>query len=212
MSEQQVTTELIDPTPLGEAQKWELLQRKAKAWSQSTMVPKEYQANLPNCLVALDMAARTNSGVLQVMQNLVVIHGKPTWSAQYLIATWGACGRYSPIRYRFTGEKGKDSWGCIAWAVEHGSGEILEGTEVTIGIAKAEGWYDKAGSKWKTMPEQMLRYRAAAWLVRAYDPGLSMGMQTTDEVEDVVDSHVVQAKRVGNLLKTQEPIVKEVAV
>ena len=56
----------------------------------------------------------------------------------------------------------------------HGAdGEVIEGAEVTIGMAKAEGWYskkDKYGketSKWQTMPELMLAYRAAAFFARA---------------------------------------------
>ena len=54
-------------------------------------------------------------------------------------------------------------------------------------IAKKEGWIDKNGSKWRTMPEQMLMYRSASWFVRAYAPEISMGLQTQEEMEDVHD-------------------------
>ena len=37
------------------------------------------------------------------------------------------------------------------------------------------------------MPEQMLRYRAAAWFIRTTAPELSMGLQTVDEVKDTID-------------------------
>jgi hypothetical protein len=52
-------------------------------------------------------------------------------------------------------------------------------------MAKAEGWLDKAGSKWKTMPELMLKYRAAAFFGRLYAPEVLMGMQTSEEVIDI---------------------------
>ena len=37
------------------------------------------------------------------------------------------------------------------------------------------------------MPELMLQYRAAAFLVRTYAPEISMGMQTEEELHDIID-------------------------
>lgn len=171
----------------GSLQSFELMQRAAKLLASAQLVPKEYQGNLPNCVIALNMANRIGADPLMVMQNLVVVHGKPTWSSQFLIATVNTCGRFTALRYEFFGEPGTDSWGCRAWAVEKDSGEKLVGTDVTIGIAKAEGWYGKNGSKWKTIPQQMLMYRAGAWWTRAYAPELSMGLQTAEEAADIID-------------------------
>jgi hypothetical protein len=165
-------------------QSFELIQRVGKVWASSSLVPKEYQGNLPNCIIALEMANRIGAGILQVMQNLYVVHGRPSWSAQFLIATFNTCGRFTALRYEFTGKEGTDNWGCRANAVEKSTGELLKGPLVTIDIAKREGWYAKNGSKWQTMPEQMLRYRAASWFVRAYAPELAMGLHTADEVQD----------------------------
>lgn len=169
-------------------QGFELAQRAAQCLARSTLVPKEYQENLPNCVVALNMAQRIGADPLMVMQNLVIVHGRPTWSAQFLIATFNSCGRFSAIRYEFFGKPNTDSWGCRATARELATGETLTGTDVTIGIAKAEGWHGKNGSKWKTMPQQMLQYRAAAWFVRTIAPEISMGLHTTEEMHDVYDA------------------------
>ena len=87
-----------------------------------------------------------------------------------------------------TGEKGTDSWGCIAYAIEKSTGELCEGMEITIAMAKAEGWY-ATNPKWKNIPELMLRYRAASWFIRTTDPGVMMGFQTTEEAEDVYGKH-----------------------
>ena len=173
------------PNPGREA--WELVQRKAKAYTTSPMVPKEYQGpqGIGSCIIAIEMAERLRMPILMVMQNMYVIHGRSSMSAQMLIASWNACGRFSAIRYKFAGEG--DEYGCTAWAIEKDTGEVLEGTTVTIALAKKEGWYSKTGSKWQTMPEQMLRYRSAAWLVRAYAPELSMGLYMADEVEDFAE-------------------------
>ncbi len=195
--------------PMTGSDKWELTQRKANAYASSSMVPKEYQGprgsqGFCNCIIALEMAERMNAPVLQIMQNMDIIHGRPSWRSQFLIATWNQCGRFSAIRYKFTGTPGTDSHGCIAWAIEKETGEVLEGTEITIALAKKEGWYTKSGSKWQSIPEQMLRYRAAAWLVRAYAPELSMGLGTVEEANDIIDADVkpVEVRR----LAKSEPI------
>lgn len=169
-----------------EAQAFELAQRQAKCYAASTLVPKDYQGNLGNCLIAMNMAERTGMDILQVMQNLYVVHGRPAWSSQALIATFNTCGRFTPITYRFTGTKGQDDWGCVAITTDKRTGEVLEGPEVTIGLAKAEGWHGKNGSKWKTMPELMLRYRAAAFLVRTTAPEVSLGI-TVEEASDIAE-------------------------
>ena len=54
-------------------------------------------------------------------------------------------------------------------------------------MAKKEGWYSKNGSKWQTMEDLMLRYRAATFFGRLYTPDLLMGMQTKEELDDVID-------------------------
>lgn len=183
----------------GDSSSFELAQRMAKALSQSTLIPKDYQNNLPNCLVAINMAARMRTEPLIVMQNLYVVHGRPTWKAEFLIATAKTSGLFSNFRYSFVGEEGKDSYGCFCTAVCNSTGEVLEGTKITIAMAKAEGWYSRSGSKWQTMPEQMLRYRAASFFVRAYAPELSLGLATREEIEDSIDGEVVS--RQGRLVK-----------
>lgn len=177
-----------------------LIQRIAQALSKSTMVPKEFQGNLPNCIVALNMAQRIGADPLMVMQNLYIVHGKPSWSSQFLIATFNSCGRFSSLRYRWSGTPGKDDYGCQAYAVELSSGEVLEGALVTVDIAKKEGWFSKTGSKWQTMPAQMLMYRAASWFVRAYAPELAMGLHTRDEVEDTAE--IVEQRPVASVSRT----------
>jgi len=163
---------------------FEAAQRMAKVLAASKIVPDGYHGNLADCVIALEMANRIGASPLAVMQNLYIVYGRPAWSSQFLISCINASGKFSPLRYAMTGEKTKDSWGCFAWAVDK-SGERLEGPEVTVAIAKAEGWFSKNGSKWKTMPGLMLRYRAATLFARLYAPELTMGIQCDDEVIDI---------------------------
>lgn len=169
----------------GGAESFNTAQRIARALSESTVVPEAYRGNLPNVLVAMEYANRLGASVLAVMQNLDVIHGRPSLRSTFLIGTVNASGRFTPIRFRFQGTEGTDSWGCRAVAKDRETGEECVGPLITIALAKAEGWVAKQGSKWKTIPELMLMYRAGSWWSRVYCPELSLGLHTTDETEDL---------------------------
>ena len=169
-------------------QGFELMQRQCKALASSTLVPQQFQGNMPNCLIALEMAQRIGASPLMVMQNLYIVHGRPGWSAKFLIASFNQCGRFSAIRFKFSGTEGKDDWGCRAYATEKETGEKIQGPMITIALAKKEGWYQKNGSKWQSIPELMLQYRAAAWMVNTHAPEISMGLNTADELGDTFDT------------------------
>lgn len=167
-----------------------LLKNIAKDFASSDIIPQRFQGKPANCMIAVEMAARMQASPLMVMQNLYVVYGTPAWSAQFLIACFNQCGRFTSIHYEFVGTKGKDDWGCSAYATEISTGDKIQGSVVTIELAKQEGWYskkDKNGketSKWQTVPEQMLMYRSAAWMIRTHAPEMAMGFQTIQEVED----------------------------
>lgn len=173
-------------TAFSSAESFESAQRMAKALCSSNIVPESFRGidNIGNAIVALEMAQRIGASPLAVMQNLHIIHGRPSWSSTFIIAAINSCGRFSPLRFDVTGEG--DNRQCIAWATDR-TGERLEGPPSSIAMAKKEGWYSKNGSKWVTMPELMLRYRAAAFFGRLYAPDVLNGMHTADEVEDVIE-------------------------
>lgn len=161
--------------------------------SASTLIPKEFQGNMANCAIALNIASRLKADPFMVLQNIDIIHGRPSFRASFLIAMVNASGRFSPLKFRITGEgQGK---ACVAYATELATGETIEGPEVSIAMAKAEGWSTKSGSKWITLPELMLRYRSAAFFARIYAPDITLGMQTSEEIEDVREMRTVTQSR-----------------
>jgi hypothetical protein len=189
---------------------FEAAQRMAGCLVKSTMVPESYRDNLPNAIIALDVAQRTNSSPLMVMQNLHIIEGRPTWASQFVIAALNSCGRFTPLKFkitdlgdkvaeyeRWTGAKGErkrevvkaniHDYRCVAYATDRATGEVLEGPDVSISMAVAEGWYTKPGSKWRTMESLMLRYRAAKFFGNLYAPDILMGMQSADERADIIE-------------------------
>jgi len=170
---------------------FEAAQRMANCLASSDLVPEAYRKNLPNSIIALEMSQRLGMNPLMVMQNLYIVYNRPAWSSQFLIACINGCGRFSPLRYDVTGEG--DGKTCVAWAYDKANGEKLMSPPVSIKIAKDEGWFSRKGSKWQTMPDLMLRYRAATYFARTYCPELTMGMQTSEEVHDITEPQAVQA-------------------
>ena len=178
---------------------FESLQRIGKMFASSALVPAHFRGpqHIGDACIALEMAFKMKASPMTVFQNMYLVQGKPGWSTQFLIACFNQTGRFSSIRYEFEGKEGTDGWGCRASATELATGDKVKGALVTIGIAKKEGWFSKNGSKWQTMPEQMLRYRAAAWFIRTVAPEVAMGMYTVDELRDIERANSVQYTQTG---------------
>jgi len=162
-------------------------QRMAGLLASSTLVPKEFLNNVSNCTIALNMANRMDADVMAVMQNLNIIHGRPSWSAVFIIASLNTSGKFSPLRYKYRRDKDGKVNSCYAWAIDLNDNERLEGPAVTWEMANAEGWVSKNGSKWKTMPDLMFMYRAASFFGKLYSPELLMGMSSSEELQDIID-------------------------
>jgi len=160
-------------------------QRIAKALASSTLIPPQFQGQqgFANCLVALEIAGRMNISPFLCMQHLHIIHGRPSWSSAFIIAMVNGCGRFTPLRFEVSGEG--ESLACYAVATDIKTQQELKGPTITMLMAKKEGWSTKSGSKWITMPELMIRYRAAAFWGRLFAGDLLVGLQTQEEVIDV---------------------------
>ena len=164
----------------GSSDNWNMAGAMAKQLAKSNLVPKEYQNNIANCIVAIDLAQRLGASPFLVMQNLDVIQGRPSWSSKALIGMINASGRYD-FELQFD-EKEKDGkpFSCQCWTEK--KGRKVTGPVIDMNMAQAEGWLNKNGSKWKTMPQVMLRYRAASFFSRMNCPEIAMGLYTTDEI------------------------------
>ena len=159
--------------------------RTARMLSTSALVPDQYRNSPENCLVAIDIANRMGVSPLMVMQNLYVVKGKPSWSGSFCAAAINGSGRFTPIEYVFVGEKGKPSYGCYATAVRTSTGVRCQSETITMEMVQKEGWLNKPGSKWQTMPMQMMMYRAAAFFARAHCSDILLGLPTYEEVQDI---------------------------
>jgi Rps23 Pro-64 3,4-dihydroxylase Tpa1-like proline 4-hydroxylase len=173
-----------------------LISKLADRYSRSDMVPQNYKGKPENCFVALELASRMDVSPVLVMQNLYIVQGKPSWAGQACKALIDGSGKFRESEYIMTGSLSDGTRGCYLQAVNTRTGKLIKGSEITLKMAQDEGWSTKAGSKWKTMPEQMLKYRAAAFFARTECPEVLMGFQTAEEVEDVRGVEPEQQKKI----------------
>ena len=168
---------LLDPA------KFEHLQRVAKMYAESKMVPEHYRKQTADCAIAIQMAIRLGVDPFMFLQNTYTIKGKPGMEAKLMIALANSRGPFrQPIQYKLEGEPGSDRRRATAWFVHKSSGLRYE-QSVDVAMAKAEGWF--RNEKWRTMTDLMLQYRAAAFLIRLHCPETVMGMHTREELEDM---------------------------
>ena len=216
----EITQEVTQPAEVANvlsaytnSEQFELSQRAGKMLAASDLVPQQFRGNVANCVIGLNIASRLGADPFAVLQSLYIVHGRPAWSAQFLIAMVNASGRFTPLQFRMTGQG--DDLTCIAHAKDKETGEVVDGPPISIRMAKEEGWHGKNGSKWKTMPDLMLRYRAGAFFARLYAPDLCLGMRTMEEEVDIRDANPTEApsfKKRGSAPKSQPSVAEPIEV
>tara|TARA_R100000234_G_scaffold69612_1_gene42698 strand:+ start:924 stop:1643 length:720 start_codon:yes stop_codon:yes gene_type:complete len=179
--ENQITTTNNNGSFLTDPKSFEHTWRVATAFSKSQLVPTHFQNKPEDCMVALMMANQLNIDPYSALQNLQMIKGKVAFSSAFAIALANDRGSFAaPITWDIEG-KG-ESLVVTAKAKLKKTGEIVK-VSVSMETAKKEGW--TRNTKYQTMPEQMLRYRSATWLIRLHCPEVLLGMQASDEITDV---------------------------
>lgn len=170
--------------------------------ASSSIVPKEYIGNPNNVLIAIDLAARMRVSPIMLMQNMDIVFGRPGLRGTFYAGLINSSGLFKErLKYEWRGEERAEGggpspdYGCRAWTLDH-DGVRINGAWIDWTLVIAEGWnLDKPGrdnkpptkSKWNTMREQMFMYRAAAFFGRAHASDVTLGMQTTDELHDVIE-------------------------
>jgi len=166
-------------------------QRMAAALAGSSILPDCYRADkaggkqaLSNCLMLLSLAQRLQMDPFLVGQNMVPINGRPAFSSAFVIALINQSGRFTPLRFSYSGTG--DARACVASATDVRSGTELAGNPVSVKMAKDYGWYGRSGSQWAKNTDQLLAYRAAGWFGRLHCPEVLLGVATREEIVDAV--------------------------
>lgn len=161
------------------SEQFQMAKQAAEMLASSSMVPTTYQNNPGSCFIALNTALRLRMDPLMIMQNLYVVQNRPSWSGQFAIALVNICPKFSATWFEYRNEE--DFQKGVRMCAQLKTGQNVYGTWITPEMVKAEGW----GKKWQTMPEQMYKYRAAAFFARTNCPEALLGLSVEGEAEDI---------------------------
>ena len=176
---------IVNPSSSNES--FDLAVKLSKTFAKANaMVPAHFRGKPEEIFVALQTASDLGIKPLMALSNIFVIHGRPGMTSQLVIALANEKGPFKgPLRWETDKSDPKNlSVTCYAYLRDE---DVKTGkVSVTIDMdqARAEGWAQK-NQKYKTMPEQMLRWRSATWLVNLYCPEVKMGFPTHDELIDI---------------------------
>lgn len=187
---------------------FKLAYQMAQGLAQSTLVPQTFQNNPSNCLIALEQSNRLGISPMAVMQNLYIVQGKPSFSSSFVIGLINASGKYDMELQFDEEEKDEKPYACTCWTTL--DGRKVNGIKITMDMADKEGWSKKNGSKWVTMPQVMLRYRAASFFARMNCPELSIGLYTKEELDDFSADKKKSKASLNEILSEDEAIIGEV--
>ena len=155
--------------------------RFSQIMAKSDIIPAHYRGKPENVFVAIQTAYRMNLDPMLVMQNTFVVSGKLGMNSAFAIALANSSGLFEGgIRYKIIGE-GKDLR-VNAYAILKATKEEIS-YEIGMSEAIAENW--TKNPKYRTLPELMLRYRAATLLIRTHVPEVINGMHMVEEIEDI---------------------------
>ena len=157
--------------------------RMATQLAKSTIIPDNYKNKPENVIIALGMAQKMDIDPFTVMQNLNIIKGKTSWSGSFCKTLIEKTKRFKDLELNYIGEKGKDSYGCYLSATRISDGKLIKGPEVTMQMAKEEGW--TTNKKWLTLTDLMLAYRCQSFFARLHCPEAMSGVYTSEEIEDI---------------------------
>lgn len=169
-----------------EFKRFELEQRRAKALASSVFFPQSLRNGDPlaNAVIVYELANRMQISPFEVAQSVFIIHNKPSFETKFLVARLNQSGK---IKGRLLTILNEAKTEAHCEAIDASTGEKLIGATISLEIAQKEGWLGKAGSKWATMPELMLRYRAQSFFINEFFPEVKFGMPSSEEVADSVE-------------------------
>lgn len=175
----EIATVVENKTPIQEfSDNW----RMAGILAKSTIIPQAFIGKPENVVIALGLAQQMGLSPFIVMQNLNIIKGKISWSGSFCKTLIEMTGRFKNLELNYFGEKGKDSYGCYLSATRISDGKEIKGPEVTVLMAKEEGW--TTNKKWITLTDLMLGYRCQSFFARLYCPEALGGIYTSEEIND----------------------------
>ena len=160
----------LTPQTLDEAMQF------AGMMSKSNIVPKDYQGNPGNVLVAVQWGMELGLQPLQAMQNIAVINGRPSIWGDAMLAIVRGSGLLESIKEDIS------ETGAVCTLKRRGEDAVSR--EFTVEDAKRAGLLGKQGP-WQQHPKRMMQMRARAFALRDVFPDVLRGVNIAEEARDM---------------------------
>ena len=163
----------------------------AEMLSKSTMIPKNMVGKPADILIAMDMALQLGIPLLQGIQDIAVINGRPCIWGDGLLAVAQGHKDYEWLKENVTN-------GVATCTIKRKNHDAHTAT-FSMDDAKKAGLWGKSGP-WTQYPERMLTMRARGFAVRNTFADALRGIKSAEEVQDYVfEGEVVKPKAADQL-------------
>ncbi|MBM6588809.1 recombinase RecT [Brevibacterium sp. RIT 803] len=155
-------------------------QQYAELLAQASLLPKQYQRNPANVLLAMELGQSLSIPPIQAINEVHVIEGKPSASANLIGGLVRRAGHVLRIRVD------REAMAATAQIIRNDDPDYTFEVTWTMDDAKRAGSTNK--DNWKKYPIAMLKARAITEVAREACPEALMGISyTPDELGAVVD-------------------------
>lgn len=165
------------PAPKSTAEAMEL----AKTLASSQLIPKAFQQRPGDVFVAMMWSHSLGIPIVQGLQGIAVINGKPSLYGDALLAVCMGSGQMADIEETVTGSA--DNLTATCKVTRRGKPTPVVST-FSIADARAAGLLGKLGP-WKQYTSRMLKMRARAFALRDAFPDVLSGIASAEEMQDV---------------------------
>jgi hypothetical protein len=153
--------------------------KMAGLMAKTDMVPKDFVGKQEKIVVAIQLGLEVGLLPMQALQNIAVINGRPCIWGDAQIALVRGSGHLEWMKE----QQGDDYATCEV--KRFGEPNVVKQTFRKVDAERA-GLWGKVGP-WKQYPKRMLQMRARSFALRDLFPDVLKGIQSREEVQDIID-------------------------
>lgn len=162
----------------------------AEIMASSQLVPQTFRNHPQDIMMAMMWSHTLGIPVVQGLQYICVINGKPCIYGDGMLAIVMGSGKLADIKEEIVGEGDGRVAKCTVW--RRGKETPVIGT---YSMAEARQATLLTKDSWRKFPARMLKMRARAYALRDAFPDVIAGIGAAEEQDDVIESTAVEVNR-----------------
>jgi len=169
----------------------------AEKIAKTNMVPKNYIGKPMEIVVAMEYGMSLGLGMMQSLQEIAVINGKPCLYGDGMLAVCQGSSKYEGMQEKMLLDESGAIVGASCTVKRVGSESYTK--DFTIEQAKKAGLWGKAGV-WSQYPDRMLQMRARGFALRDQFADVLRGVKSAEEVQDYEIKDVTPKSKAANII------------